>query len=100
MVSSCAVPLRWLLRSLTSTPPRPDDNPTDTTYPAPMSHSSSRAVSCRLDVSGPVAGPWRLHQHWPASRLVVIEDEGRGGPQMTATWRAALDEIHSQLTRT
>lgn len=57
-------------------------------------HLPALLVHGRLDVSGPVGGPWRLHQRWPASRLVVIEDEGHGGPQMTTTWRAALEEFY------
>lgn len=56
-----------------------------------ITHLPVLLVHGRLDVSGPVGGAWRLHQHWPGCRLVVIEDEGHGGPQMTATWRAALD---------
>lgn len=35
----------------------------------------------RRDVSGPVITPWLLHRQWPASRLIVIEDEGHGGPE-------------------
>jgi hypothetical protein len=26
--------------------------------------------------------PWELHQRWPASRFVLIDDEGHGGPRM------------------
>lgn len=36
----------------------------------------------RHDVSGPVATAWELHRRWPGSRLVVVEDEGHGGPKM------------------
>jgi len=37
----------------------------------------------RLDVSSPLDAPWRIHQAWPASRLVVVDDEGHGGATMT-----------------
>lgn len=58
-----------------------------------IAHLPAVLVHGRLDVCGPVGGAWRLHQHWPSSRLVVIEEEGHGGPQMTATWRAGLEEV-------
>ncbi len=35
----------------------------------------------RLDISGPVSTPWALHHAWPSSELVVVEDEGHGGPK-------------------
>lgn len=59
-----------------------------------ITHLPAVLVHGRLDVSGPVGGAWRLHQHWSESRLVVIEEEGHGGPRMTAAWRAALEELH------
>lgn len=63
-----------------------------------IAHLPGVLVHGRLDVSGPVIGPWRLHRNWPTSRLIVVEDEGHGGPQMTATWRAALEELHSVVS--
>ena len=33
----------------------------------------------RLDVSSPLDAPWRLHQAWPDSELIVVDDEGHGG---------------------
>lgn len=62
-----------------------------------ISHIPAVLVHGRLDISGPARGPWMLHQQWPASRLLIIEDEGHGGPQMTATWRAALEDLHQEL---
>jgi len=44
----------------------------------------------RLDVSGPVDAAWRLHQAWPGSKLVVVDNEGHGGERMAAEWRAVL----------
>ena len=35
----------------------------------------------RRDVSGPAITPWTLHQRWPASELIII-DEGHGGEIM------------------
>jgi proline iminopeptidase len=45
----------------------------------------------RYDVSGPLDTAWDLHRAWPASRLVVIDDEGHGGAGMTAAVLEALD---------
>ncbi len=47
----------------------------------------------RRDISGPVITAWRLHQRWKSSRLVVIEDEGHGGPASMAALTSAVDEI-------
>jgi proline iminopeptidase len=43
----------------------------------------------RRDVSGPLLAAWELHRGWPASELIVIEDEGHGGPAMVRGWREA-----------
>ena len=49
-----------------------------------------RLIHGRLDLSGPLQGPWRLHRAWPDSELVVVENEGHGGPEMQRAWREAL----------
>lgn len=47
-------------------------------------------VHGRHDISGPVITAWALHRVWPASELIVIEEEGHGGPAATAALRAGL----------
>jgi len=37
-------------------------------------------VHGRLDLSSPLDAPWRLHQAWPTSHLILVDDEGHGGP--------------------
>lgn len=46
----------------------------------------------RLDVSSPVDVPWRLHRAWPGSELIVVDDEGHGGPTMVDHWRRILTD--------
>jgi proline iminopeptidase len=48
-------------------------------------------VHGRRDVSGPAGTAWRLHKSWPASRLVIVESEGHGGPLCCEQMRSALD---------
>jgi proline iminopeptidase len=36
----------------------------------------------RLDVSLPLETAWNLHKAWPASKLIVVSDEGHGGETM------------------
>jgi proline iminopeptidase len=43
----------------------------------------------RRDVSGPAVIPWRLHQAWPGSELIIEEGEGHGGNAMVAAWCTA-----------
>jgi len=44
----------------------------------------------RLDVSSPLDAPWRIHQAWPGSQLLVVDDEGHGGSAMAKHWRDRL----------
>lgn len=50
-------------------------------------------INGRLDLSGPLDAPWRIHQRWPSSELIVIDDEGHGGDTMMHTWRRILREL-------
>jgi proline iminopeptidase len=52
----------------------------------------------RRDVSGPVITPWRLQRRWAGSRLIVVEDEGHGGPTSMAALTGAVDEIAALIT--
>lgn len=45
----------------------------------------------RRDYSSPLITPWKLHKRWPSSRLVVVENEGHGGPESREQMRRATD---------
>lgn len=45
----------------------------------------------RRDISGPAVTAWLLHRAWPGSRLVIIEDEGHGGPIEMQSAQEAID---------
>lgn len=45
----------------------------------------------RRDYGGPVITPWKLKKSWPSSQLVVIENEGHGGPDCRDQMRMATD---------
>jgi len=47
----------------------------------------------RYDVSGPLDTAWRVHQAWPGSRLVVLDDAGHGGGSFERETNAALDSF-------
>ncbi|HZY07444.1 MAG TPA: alpha/beta fold hydrolase, partial [Ilumatobacteraceae bacterium] len=47
----------------------------------------------RLDLSSPLDAPWRLHQAWPGSELVIVDDEGHGGQAMMHRWRQVLADL-------
>ncbi|ASK66709.1 alpha/beta hydrolase [Brachybacterium avium] len=47
----------------------------------------------RRDVSGPALTAWELHRAWPGSELVLVEEEGHGGPRMVDAWRDAVDRL-------
>ncbi|HWM34998.1 MAG TPA: alpha/beta fold hydrolase [Pseudolysinimonas sp.] len=50
-------------------------------------------VHGRLDLSGPAVTPWTLHRNWPGSRLVIVETEGHGGPEMAQIAADAIAEF-------
>jgi proline iminopeptidase len=47
----------------------------------------------RYDVSGPLETAWRLHQAWPGSDLVVVDDAGHGGGSFGSELVRALDRF-------
>lgn len=50
-------------------------------------------VHGRLDVSSPLDAPWRIHEAWPGSELVVVDGEGHGGETMASHCRRRLVEL-------
>ena len=56
-----------------------------------LQHIPAVLIHGRHDISGPLVTPWRLHQCWPTSRLIVVESEGHGGPQSMEHFRLAVD---------
>lgn len=49
-------------------------------------------VHGRFDLSSPIDAPWRIHQAWPGSDLVVV-DAGHGGDSMTEVCHQALLDL-------
>lgn len=45
------------------------------------------------DVSGPLDTAWQLHQEWPASRLVVVDDAGHFGGRMDDELIRGIDDM-------
>lgn len=58
-----------------------------------IGHIPAMLLHGRHDLSGPMITPWLLHQHWPASRLHIVETEGHGGPAMMEQMRHAHEEF-------
>lgn len=54
-------------------------------------------VHGRLDVSSPLRTAFDLHGRWPASRFVVIADEGHGGPRMMQTLSDGASELIARV---
>lgn len=47
----------------------------------------------RLGWAGPTLTAWELHRAWPGSELIVVEEEGHGGPIMAEYWREAMERL-------
>jgi len=50
-------------------------------------------VHGRLDLSSPLDAPWRIHQAWPGSELIIVDGEGHGGDTMATHARRLLVEL-------
>lgn len=57
-----------------------------------ISHIPGVLIHGRWDISSPLESAWELHHRWPNSQLIVIDDEGHGGPKM-------VNEINSAVSR-
>jgi proline iminopeptidase len=51
----------------------------------------------RRDISSPSVTPWKLHRRWNSSRLIIIENEGHGGPESMAALTRSVAEIAARL---
>ena len=47
-----------------------------------IAHIPGVLIHGHLDVSLPVNMAWQLHNAWPASQLIIVDDEGHGGTKM------------------
>lgn len=56
-----------------------------------IEHIPAVLIHGRRDVSGPAVTPWLLHRRWPASRLLIVEEEGHGGPVSMELMCEAID---------
>ncbi|WP_245723544.1 alpha/beta fold hydrolase [Paramicrobacterium humi] len=63
-----------------------------------IAHIPAVLVHGRLDVSSVLSVPWELHKRWPASRLVIVDDEGHFGPTISDTVTAAIAEFARPAT--
>ena len=58
-----------------------------------IAHLPGVLIHGRLDVSSPLDTAWQLHRAWPASSLVVVENEGHGGGTMVGEVAAAISRF-------
>lgn len=63
-----------------------------------ISHMPCVLIHGRLDISSPLETAWKLHQAWPGSELVVIDNEGHGGKSMFKEITCAIARV-SNSTR-
>ena len=54
-----------------------------------IAHIPAVLIHGRLDVSSPLSTAWNLHQNWPNSELVVVEEDGHGSDLMGTEWSKA-----------
>lgn len=58
-----------------------------------IAHIPGVLIHGRMDVSSPLRTAWELHKAWPGSRLIVVNDEGHGGPKMIGGMVRAIAEL-------
>jgi proline iminopeptidase len=64
-----------------------------------IAHIPAVLIHGRRDIGSPAVTAWQLHTRWPASRLVIVEAEGHGGPQSFKEMRRALDAFGGERDR-
>lgn len=50
----------------------------------------------RYDVSLPMQTAWYIHKAWPSSELIIIHDEGHGGPKMMEEMARVISRVESE----
>lgn len=58
-----------------------------------LAHLPGILIHGRLDISSPLETAWALHRSWPNSQLIVIDDEGHGGPRMVEEINRAVAQF-------
>ena len=61
-----------------------------------MAHIPGVLIHGKMDVSSPLMTPWRLHEAWPESQLIIVDDEGHGGPEMVREMVQAIERFSTQ----
>lgn len=61
-----------------------------------IAHIPTVLIHGQLDVSGPLVTAWNLHKVWPASELIVVNDEGHGGDRMIELMVDAINRFAPQ----
>jgi proline iminopeptidase len=62
-----------------------------------VTHLPCVMIHGRHDVSGPLDTAWRMHQAWPGSQLMVLEDAGHGGGSFNVEIDKALEAFGRSL---
>jgi proline iminopeptidase len=62
-----------------------------------LAHLPGVLVHGRHDISSPLETAWRLHEAWPASELVVVDDAGHGGGNFGTHIVSAIDQFRDAL---
>jgi proline iminopeptidase len=55
-----------------------------------IAHLPAVLICGRRDIGSPAITAWKLHHSWPGSRLIIIEEEGHGGPMAREEMRQAI----------
>ncbi len=58
-----------------------------------IAHLPGVLIHGRLDISSPLDTAWALHKLWPGSDLLVVNDEGHGGPAMAQSVTDAIAKL-------
>jgi proline iminopeptidase len=61
-----------------------------------IAHIPGVLIHGKWDISSPMETAWRLHQRWPGSELVIVPDEGHGGPKMAEEVNRAVERFSSR----
>ncbi|MCO4784094.1 MAG: prolyl aminopeptidase [Candidatus Cloacimonetes bacterium] len=62
-----------------------------------ISHIPAVLIHGRMDISSPLDSVYRIHENWKESQLIIIENEGHGGPSMISKINESIRHFSREL---
>lgn len=62
-----------------------------------ISHIPAVLIHGRMDISSPLDSVYKVHKNWSNSHLIIVVDEGHGGPKMISKINESIENFNKTL---